>query len=63
VTGTANVRSGRSLTFAMEEPLGRASDLAVFRQLHELILIQEQFAKTHAQHWWAQVLSGMGFPE
>ena len=41
----------------------RAFDLAVFQQLHELILIQEQFAKTHAQHWWAQVLSGMGFPE
>jgi hypothetical protein len=41
----------------------RAFDLAVFQQLHELILIQEQFAKTHPQHWWAQVLSGMRFPE
>ena len=40
-----------------------ASDLAVFQQLHELILIEEQFAKRLAQHWWTHVLSGMGFPE
>src|SRR6266852_1870551 len=38
----------------------RASDLAAFQQLHELILIEEKLAKRRAQHWWAHVLSGMG---
>ena len=47
---------GYELSFA-------ASDLAVFQQLHELILIEEEFAKRLAQHWWTHVLSGMGFPE
>jgi hypothetical protein len=31
--------------------------------LHELIRREKKLAKTHAQHWWAQVLSGMRFPE
>jgi len=38
-------------------------DLAAFEQVHELILIEEQFAKGLAQHWWTHVLSGMGSPE
>ena len=40
-----------------------ASDLAVFQQPQKLIVIEEQFAKRHAQHWWAHVLSGIRFPE
>lgn len=39
------------------------SDLAVFQQLHELILIEEKFVKILTQHCWAQVVVGMGFPE
>jgi hypothetical protein len=38
-------------------------DLAVFQQMHELILRKEELAERLPQHWWAQVLSGMGFPE
>jgi hypothetical protein len=51
------VRSGRPRVVVC------APDLAVFQQSYELILIEEQFAKRLAQHWWTHVLSGMGFPE
>jgi hypothetical protein len=41
----------------------RASDLAVFQQLHEFIMREEKSAKILAQYWWAQVLSRVGFAE
>jgi hypothetical protein len=54
--------------FHMSDPDGHelsfcVSDLAVFQQLHELILIEEKFVKILTQHCWAQVVVGMGFPE
>ena len=39
------------------------SDLAVFQYPHELIWGEEKLTKGLAQHWWAQVLSGVGFSE
>ena len=38
------------------------SDVAIFQQLHELILVEEEFAKRLAQHWWTHVLSRDGVP-
>ena len=38
-----------------------ASDLAVFQQLHELILVEEKFLKILSQHRWTEVLSGVRF--
>jgi hypothetical protein len=40
-----------------------ASDLAIFQKVHELIRIENRFAKILPQHCLAEVVSQMGFPQ
>ena len=47
---------GHELSFACRDP-------AVFQQSHELVRRRREACGGLAQHWWAQVLPGMGFPE